>query len=80
MPGVNAIDAPPAVTLWPMNKQDLAKMLARQSHRSRGQAADAVDTLVYDILKDLKDSQKREGPSSDRGTRQLPRPSAKAKQ
>jgi nucleoid DNA-binding protein len=37
-----------------MNKRDLARRLARESHRSNGQAADAVDTLVYKILKDLK--------------------------
>jgi hypothetical protein len=37
-----------------MNKLDLARRLARESHRSRGKAADAVDRLVYDLLKDLK--------------------------
>ena len=37
-----------------MNKFDLAKRLARESHRSSGQAADEVDTLVYELLKDLK--------------------------
>lgn len=36
-----------------MNKQELAQRLAKQSHRSRAEAADAVDTLVYQILKDL---------------------------
>jgi hypothetical protein len=36
-----------------MNKQELAERLAKQSHRSRAEAADAVDKLVYQILKDL---------------------------
>ena len=38
-----------------MNKKQLAELLARQSHRSRGAAADTVDKLVYSIIKDLKD-------------------------
>ncbi|HEX4808728.1 MAG TPA: hypothetical protein VH325_07360 [Bryobacteraceae bacterium] len=37
-----------------MNKLDLTLRLARESHRSRGKAADAVDNLVYELLKDLK--------------------------
>jgi hypothetical protein len=37
-----------------MNKHDLARRLARKSHRSRAEAADAVDRLVHDMLKDLK--------------------------
>ena len=37
-----------------MNKLDLARRLARASHRSRAQAADDVDTLVYKLLKDLQ--------------------------
>jgi len=37
-----------------MNKQELAERLAKQSHRSRAEAADAVDKLVYEILKDLQ--------------------------
>lgn len=37
-----------------MNKLDLARRLARKSHRSRGEAADDVDTLVYRMLKELK--------------------------
>jgi hypothetical protein len=36
-----------------MNKQELAERLAKQSHSSRAEAADAVDKLVYQILKDL---------------------------
>jgi hypothetical protein len=42
-----------------MNKLDLTLRLARESHRSRGKAADAVDGLVYEILKDLKQSEKQ---------------------
>jgi hypothetical protein len=37
-----------------MNKDELTKRLARESHRSRAEAADDVDTLVYRLLKDLK--------------------------
>jgi hypothetical protein len=37
-----------------MNKLDLARRLARASHRSRAQAADDVDTLVYNLLKKLE--------------------------
>jgi hypothetical protein len=37
-----------------MNKLDLTVRLARESHRSRGKAADVVDNLIYELLKDLK--------------------------
>jgi nucleoid DNA-binding protein len=37
-----------------MNKDELTKRLARESHRSRAEAADDVDKLVYRLLKDLK--------------------------
>jgi len=37
-----------------MNKLELARSLARKSHRSRAKAADDVDTLVYRLLKELK--------------------------
>ena len=37
-----------------MNKDELARRLARESHRSRAEAADDVDSLVYRLLKDLK--------------------------
>ena len=37
-----------------MNKQELAERLAKQSHRSRAEAADEVDKLIYQILKDLQ--------------------------
>jgi hypothetical protein len=40
-----------------MNKQELTDRLARESHRSRSQAADAVDNLVYQLLKDLRTGQ-----------------------
>jgi hypothetical protein len=42
-----------------VNKFDLARTLARVSHRSRAQAADDVDTLVYQMLKNIKEPQKR---------------------
>jgi nucleoid DNA-binding protein len=37
-----------------MNKNELSKRLARESHRSRAEAADDVDKLVHRLLKDLK--------------------------
>jgi hypothetical protein len=37
-----------------MNKLDLTLRLAKESHRSRGKAADVVDNLIYELLKDLK--------------------------
>lgn len=37
-----------------VNKLDLARSLAKKSHRSQAKAADAVDSLVYQLLKDLK--------------------------
>jgi hypothetical protein len=40
-----------------MNKLDLARRLARELHRSRAEAADDVDNLVYRILKDLKQAE-----------------------
>ena len=43
-----------------MNKKQLAERLAKQSHRSRGQAADSVDKLVHGLLKDLREAGKDE--------------------
>ena len=43
-----------------MNKFDLARQLARQSHRSRAKAADDVDALVHRLLKELKVNDPRE--------------------
>ncbi len=37
-----------------MNKLDLARSLAKRSHRSRAKAADDVDMLVHRLIKDLK--------------------------
>jgi hypothetical protein len=37
-----------------VNKQELARLLARQSHRSCAQAADYVDTLIYRLIKGSK--------------------------
>lgn len=37
-----------------MNRLDLARSLAKKSHRSQAKAADAVDSLVYHLLKELK--------------------------
>jgi nucleoid DNA-binding protein len=55
-----------------VNKKDLARRLAKESHRSRAQAADEVDKLVHRILMDLKrypqrtkDSLEKAAPRSD---------------
>jgi hypothetical protein len=37
-----------------VNKQELARLLARQSHRSCAQAADYVDALVHRLIKGSK--------------------------
>jgi hypothetical protein len=37
-----------------MNKDELVRRLARESHRSQAQAADDVDTLVYRLLVELR--------------------------
>ena len=37
-----------------MNKLEFTLRLARESHRSPGQAADDVDKFVHQILKDLR--------------------------
>jgi hypothetical protein len=37
-----------------MNKLDLTLRLARELHRSRAKAADVVDNLIYELLKNLK--------------------------
>lgn len=44
-----------------MDKQELIERLAKQSHQSKGKAADQVDKLVYGLLKELK--QKQDNPS-----------------
>jgi nucleoid DNA-binding protein len=48
-----------------VNKKDLARRLAKESHRSRAQAADEVDTLIHRLLMDLKKpADKTKTPSS----------------
>ena len=37
-----------------MDKHELARLLARQSHRSHAQAADYVDALVHRLIKSAK--------------------------
>jgi hypothetical protein len=37
-----------------VDKKDLARRLAKESHRSRAQAADEVDNLIHRLLMDLK--------------------------
>ena len=53
-----------------MNKKQLAERLARQSHRSRGEAADDVDKLVYSLLRDLRTAETK-------ALKQNPQPAAK---
>ena len=48
-----------------MNKKELIDQLAKQSHQSKGKAADQVDTLVYGLLKELK--QEKTKPSKAAG-------------
>lgn len=38
-----------------MNKHDLIERLARNSHRSRGHAADKLDALIYKLWKEARD-------------------------
>jgi nucleoid DNA-binding protein len=53
-----------------VNKNDLARRLAKESHRSRAQAADEVDTLIHRLLMDLKKtSQKLKTQSTPTGKR-----------
>lgn len=49
-------------SLRPMNKLDLTLRLARESRQSQAKAADDVDTLVYELLKDLKKTQSKSLP------------------
>ena len=55
-----------------MNKQELAERLAKQSHRSRAEAADAVDRLIYEILKDLQKPTGDFGSDKSTGLPKLP--------
>lgn len=41
-----------------MNKRELAQRLAKKSHTSQAKAADEVDSLVYGLLKDMKQTAK----------------------
>jgi hypothetical protein len=60
-----------------MNKLDLARRFAREWHRSRGKAADAVDRLVYDILKDLKRAGETTATKQQRHSSNVPAPALK---
>ena len=62
-----------------MNKVDLALRLARKSHRSRAQAADQVDTLVYEILKDLKTAQRKPSKQDQHAPSSIPATACKEK-
>ena len=60
-----------------MNKKQLAERLAKQSHRSRGEAADTVDKLVYGIIKDLKSSQNA---SAKKGNSPVAKPTPRSRE
>jgi len=53
-----------------MDKKELIERLAKQSHQSKGKAADQVDTLVYGLLKELK----QEGNKPSKATGGPPKP------
>jgi hypothetical protein len=55
-----------------MDKKELIERLAKQSHQSKGKAADQVDKLVYGLLKELK--QKPDTPS--KAVNNVPKPPA----
>ncbi len=57
-----------------MNKRELAAKLAKQSHTSKAKAADDVDSLVYGLLKDLKQTEKQGEKTPDSNP---PKPPAK---
>jgi len=63
-----------------MNKLDLARRLARKWHRSRGQAADEVDTLVYEMLKDLKKTARQPSSKTEQRPPAVPAVASKDKQ
>ena len=63
-----------------MNKLDLARRLARKWHRSRGQAADDVDSLVYEMLKDLKEGERKAAAKKQEHPSVLPATAAKERQ
>lgn len=62
-----------------MNKLDLARWLAREAHRSRAQAADEVDKLVYKLLKDFKRCADKSNREEAKDPSQLTGAQAKAK-
>lgn len=68
------------LSLEPMNKSDLARRLARKWHRSRGEAADEVDTLVYEILKGLKKAARQPSSKNDQRPPAVPAVASKEKQ
>ncbi len=70
---------PARINLGPMNKLDLARRVARKWHRSRGQAADDVDTLVYEILKDLKKAARQPLPKREEQLPAVPAVASKDK-
>lgn len=62
-----------------MNKRELAAKLAKQSHTSNAKAADVVDSLVYGLLKDLKQTAKQPEKAPDSNPPKPPMQAAKDK-
>jgi hypothetical protein len=57
-----------------MNKHDLARSLAKRSHRSQARAADDVDALVHRLIKELKLPQKKASYQQSTLVAPIPRP------
>ncbi len=62
-----------------MDKKELIDRLAKQSHQSKGKAADQVDSLVYGLLKDLKQNPPKPAKTSGSGAPHPPSGSGSAK-
>ena len=69
-----------------MNKRQLAERLAKQAHTSRAKAADDVDTLVYGLLKEIKEATKKTttseasaAPKPPSSNQPVPKPATKDK-
>jgi hypothetical protein len=55
-----------------MDKQQLAERLARLSRRSRGNAADTLDDLVYKLWKESREPKPKRNPAAAPATSKAP--------
>ena len=55
-----------------MDKKELVEQLAKQLHQSKGKAADQVDTLVYGLLKEVKQMPGKPAKVADSGSPKPP--------